>query len=56
MELTRLIFTKRFARLLATWFVITVAVLGVVASCTDSGGGGGRGMWQGGGDSEPGWR
>lgn len=48
----QLIFTRRFVRLLAAWLLISAAVLGVAASCGDSGGG----MWQGGSDSEPGWR
>jgi len=48
-----MLFTKRFAKIVLAWLIITIAVLGVVASCDNSGGGG---MWQGGNDSEPGWR
>lgn len=51
MELTRMIFTKRFMLQLIAWALITIAVLGVTASCSDEGG-----MYQGGSDSEPGWR
>lgn len=47
----QMMITKSFARKLAVWFVITVAVLGVAADCTAEGG-----MYQGGGDSAPGWR
>lgn len=47
-----MIFTRRFVRLVAVWALIVLATLLVTASCDDSGGG----MWQGGSDSEPGWR
>lgn len=51
MELTRMLFTRKFAKIVLAWLIITVAVLGVCADC-----GGEGGMYQGGGDSEPGWR
>jgi hypothetical protein len=51
MELTRLIFTKRFMLQLLAWALITVVALGVCAECQSQGG------WsQGGSDSEPHWR
>lgn len=49
--LVRMMITKAFARKLAVWFVITLAVLAVVADCSSEGG-----MYQGGSDSTPGWR
>ncbi len=52
MELTRMLFTRKFAKIVLTWLIITVSVLGVCAECQKNEGG----MWQGGGDSEPGWR
>lgn len=47
MELTRMIFTKRFVLQLLAWALITVAVLGVCADCKEGG------TYQGGGDSVP---
>lgn len=44
--------TRRFAKIVAGWMIVSAALLGVVASCGDSEGG----MYQGPNDSEPGWR
>jgi len=55
MELARILFTKRFMLQLLAWALISVAVLGVSASCDDNNRSG-SGMWQGGGDSSPSWR
>lgn len=52
MTIARMMITKRFALMLMAWVAITVLTLGVAASCPKSEGG----MWQGGSDSEPGWR
>lgn len=41
-----MIFTRRFA----AWALVLAAVFGVTASCEEGG------MYQGGSDSEPGWR
>lgn len=41
---------KRFVKIVATWLIITAAILGVTASCTEGG------MSQEGEDSEPYWR
>ena len=46
-----LIFTRKFTLLTAGWLLISTAMLGVTASC-----GGEDGMYQGPGDSQPGWR
>ena len=46
-----LIFTRKFIVLTALWLLISAVVLGVTASC-----GGEDGMYQGPGDSQPGWR
>lgn len=50
MEITRKLFTRKFVLQLLAWLVISVAILGVVASCEEGG------MSQEGGDSEPYWR
>ena len=43
--------TRKTVKIVLAWLVIAVAVLGVCAQCQSEGG-----MWQGGSDSEPGWR
>ncbi len=48
--ITRLVITKKFVRTVLALLVISVALLGVTASCTEGG------MSQEGGDSEPYWR
>lgn len=50
MPLRKIFMTKPFLRLVAMWLLITAATLAVTASCDDGG------MYQGGGDSVPGWR
>ena len=49
--ITNLTITKRFIKIVAAWMIVTAAILGVAADCS-----GGDGMYQGGSDSEPGWR
>ena len=51
MMTVRMMLTRKLLRMALAWAMISVALLGVAASC-----GGEEGTWQGGNDSEPGWR
>lgn len=50
MELTRMFVTRKFVKIVAAWMIVTAAMLGVCAQCTEGG------TYQGGGDSEPHYR
>lgn len=56
MTLKSMMMTRRFARQVAAFLLITAALFGgVLHSCNDNNREG-SGMWQGGGDSSPSWR